>query len=151
MTKYNPTRDQGTPEYEQRLALSQARTKAYRWVKGVSGNPSGNSRFYYECRKIAQQASSDMMRGLVELAKTAEDERVRSVCLIAVLDRAGIKPIEAAEMLEQLTKHDQKPQFDPRHYSPVELEAIKSALLIIKKRNEEMAAGGGDVIEQPSG
>jgi hypothetical protein len=29
-----------------------------------------------------------MVRGLIELAKTAEDERVRSVCLMAVLDRA---------------------------------------------------------------
>jgi hypothetical protein len=35
-----------------------------------------------------------MMRGLIELAKTAEDERVRSVCLVAVLDRAGVKPID---------------------------------------------------------
>ena len=35
-----------------------------------------------------------MMRELIDLAKTAADERVRSVCLIAVLDRAGVKPID---------------------------------------------------------
>ncbi|HWZ68746.1 MAG TPA: hypothetical protein VNW89_13035 [Stellaceae bacterium] len=35
-----------------------------------------------------------MMRELIDLAKTAEDERVRSVCLIAVLDRAGVRPID---------------------------------------------------------
>jgi hypothetical protein len=35
-----------------------------------------------------------MMEGLVELAKTAQDERVRSFCLVAVLDRAGVKPYE---------------------------------------------------------
>ena len=56
-----------------------------------------------------------MMRGLIELAKTAEDERVRSVCLVAVLDRAGVRPIDydegkagdgLAEMTdEQLAEH----------------------------------------------
>ncbi len=35
-----------------------------------------------------------MMWGLVNLACSAEDERVRSVSLIAVLDRAGIKPMD---------------------------------------------------------
>jgi hypothetical protein len=34
------------------------------------------------------------MRGLIELAKRAEDERVRSVCLIAVLDRVRVRPID---------------------------------------------------------
>ena len=34
------------------------------------------------------------MRGLIELMKTAEDERVRSVCLVAVLDRSGVKPTD---------------------------------------------------------
>jgi hypothetical protein len=33
-----------------------------------------------------------MMRGLIELAKTAEDERVRSVWLMVVLDRAQYCP-----------------------------------------------------------
>jgi hypothetical protein len=35
-----------------------------------------------------------MMYGLIELACEAEDERVRSVCLTAVLDRGGVKPID---------------------------------------------------------
>jgi hypothetical protein len=140
VAKDNPTADQGTQQYEQRLALSQARTKAYRWAKGTSGNPSGNSRFYYECRKIAQQASPDMMRGLVELANTAEDERVRSVCIIAVLDRAGIKPIEAAEMLEQLKKQDQKPQFDPRDYDAEKLKLLDAAFRLLVQRRDEKAA-----------
>jgi hypothetical protein len=35
-----------------------------------------------------------MMRALIQLAKTAEDERVKSVCIVAVLDRAGVKPID---------------------------------------------------------
>jgi hypothetical protein len=74
-----------------------ARAKAaypWRFPPGQSGNPNGQSRFYHECRKIAREASPEMMRGLIELAKTAEDERVRSVCIVAVLDRAGVKPID---------------------------------------------------------
>jgi hypothetical protein len=35
-----------------------------------------------------------MMYGLIELACEAQDERVRSVCLIAVLDRGGLKPAD---------------------------------------------------------
>jgi hypothetical protein len=61
-----------------------------RFQPGVSGNPSGQSHFYHQCRKIARAASPEMMYGLIELAKNAEDERVRSVCLVAVLDRAGV-------------------------------------------------------------
>jgi hypothetical protein len=38
-----------------------------------------------------------MMQELIRLATNAEDERVRSVCLIAVLDRAGVKPIDKPE------------------------------------------------------
>jgi hypothetical protein len=69
-------------------------TRSFRFPKGQSGNPDGQARFYHQCRKIAREASPEMMRELVDLAKTAADERVRSVCLIAVLDRAGVKPID---------------------------------------------------------
>src|SRR5438445_12440816 len=58
-----------------------ARGKAFRFPKGQSGNPDGQSRFYHQCRKIAREASPEMMRELIDLAKTAVDERVRSVCL----------------------------------------------------------------------
>ena len=71
-----------------------ARGRAFRFPKGQSGNPDGQARFYHQCRKIAREASPEMMRELIDLAKTAEDERVRSVCLIAVLDRAGVRPID---------------------------------------------------------
>ena len=66
------------------VEILKARTRAYRFPKGRSGNPDGQSRFYHTCRKLAREASPEMMQGLIELAKTAEDERVRSVCLIAV-------------------------------------------------------------------
>ena len=62
--------------------------------KGQSGNPGGLSKFYSEARRLARDAAPEMMQGLIDLAKSAEDERVRSVCLIAVLDRAGVKAID---------------------------------------------------------
>ena len=33
-----------------------AALKAYRYPKGVSGNPSGMNRYYFECRKLAKEA-----------------------------------------------------------------------------------------------
>ena len=49
---------------------------------------------YYESRQLARIASPRMMQGLIEDADNAEDERVRSVCRLAVLDRAGIRPTD---------------------------------------------------------
>jgi hypothetical protein len=99
------------------LTRAQNRTKAaYPWrgakpfQPGQSGNPGGQSRFYFDCRRIARDASPEMMRGLIELAKNAEGERVRSVCIIAVLDRAGVRPID----------FDPKEQFS--HYDHMSLE-----------------------------
>ena len=76
-----------------------------------------------------------MMRGLVQLAQHAEDERVRSVCLVAVLDRAGVKPIDYDPAEEKA----ERPQFNPRDYSKEELEVIERASRIIIARREEKA------------
>jgi hypothetical protein len=89
----------------QRIEILKARTKAFRFPKGRSGNPDGQSRFYHEARKIAREASPEAMRELVALAKTAEDERVRAVCLVAVLDRAGVKPIDYDPAQDQASRH----------------------------------------------
>jgi hypothetical protein len=76
---------------------------AYPWQRGhpgrpfqpgQSGNPGGLPRFYYEARKLARQAAPDVMQELIRLALSAQDERVRSVCAVAVLDRAGIRPVD---------------------------------------------------------
>jgi hypothetical protein len=98
---------------EEALERLRTRTKAFRYPKGQSGNPSGQARFYHEARRIAREAGPEMMYGLVELACEAEDERVRSVCLIAVLDRGGVKPIdfdpnEAANALNGMSIAERK-------------------------------------------
>jgi len=82
---------------EQCLEILKARTKAYLLKKGKPGNPDGQARFDHECRKLSNRTAPDMMRGHAELANNAEDERVRSVCLVAVLDRAGVRPIDQLE------------------------------------------------------
>jgi hypothetical protein len=54
----------------------------------------------------------------------AEDERVRSVCLIAVLDRAGVRPIDRPDP----DLEDRKLKFDPRAYSDEDLAIIEQGL-----------------------
>lgn len=118
---------------ENHLTIMQARNKAFRWPKGQSGNPGGLTKTYFECRQLARQASPDMMRELIRLAQNAEDERVRSVCAIAVLDRAGVKPID----FDPNEEKDARPRFNPRDYTPDELAQIEAALLLIKSRQKE--------------
>ena len=82
-------RDWSVSLSDQRTAILKARTRAFRFPKGQSGNPSGQSRFYHEARKIARRASPQALRDLVELSRTAEDERVRAICLVAVCTLAA--------------------------------------------------------------
>jgi hypothetical protein len=121
---------------EQSMALLRARNKAFRWPKGQSGNPGGQSRFYHEARKIARQASPQAMRDLVELSRTAEDERVKSVCLVAILDRGGVRPCD----FDPAEDKAQSPAFNPRDYNKDELSVIEAALKLIIARQAEMKA-----------
>lgn len=123
------------PSHEQRVEILKARTKAFRFQRGRSGNPDGQSRFYHEARMLARRAAPEMMKELIELARHAEDERVKSVCLVAVLDRAGVRGID----FDPTEEKAERPQFNPRDYSKEELELIERALRIIIARREEKA------------
>jgi hypothetical protein len=113
------------------LAVIRARNKAFRWRKGTSGNPSGQSRFYHESRKLAREAGPEMMSVLIGLAKDpAADERVRSVCATAVLDRGGVMPIDKPE-----PEPESKAAFDPRQFNEPDLAVIEAAVKV-------MLAGG---------
>jgi hypothetical protein len=101
-----------------------AALKAYRFPKGVSGNPSGMNRYYFECRKLAREASPEIMRELIRLGLTAEDERVKSVACVAVLDRAGVKPIDHDPAEDQV-----KPTWDPGALTDEERENLKAYLV----------------------
>jgi hypothetical protein len=98
--------------------------QAYRYPKGVSGNPSGMSRFYFECRRIFQENAPELARAIVELALDQDaDQRVRSVCLVAALDRAGIKPMDYDPAQEQV-----QPTWDPGALTAEEREDLKALL-----------------------
>jgi hypothetical protein len=83
-----------------------------------------------------------MMRGLVELATTAADERVRSVCLIAVLDRAGVRPIDFDPSEEAANR---KPTFDPSLYSFEELRQLYDAMTLMARRQGLLPEEGEDL------
>ena len=88
-----PERPSEVAEAAQRIA---ERAFTTRFKKGQSGNPLGRSKFYRECRKLAQVKSVAAMEGLLELALTSPDERVRTVCLIAYLASPGSPLIAVA-------------------------------------------------------
>jgi len=125
------------PSSPRRRALSvaefTARGKAFRFPKGQSGNLSGQSRLYHECRKLAREASPEMMTGLIDLAKNAVDERVRAVCLIAVLDRAGVRGYD----FDPNSEKDERPKFNPCDNSPAELDLIEAAFRLMVTREAE--------------
>ena len=113
---------------EQTLAVLRAKNRAFRWPKGVSGNPDGQSRVYHECRRLARAASPAMMKVLIDLAADPEaDQRVRSVCAVAVLDRAGIRPIDKPEPDQE----PRRPRLDTSKYSLEELKFIGEALRLM--------------------
>jgi hypothetical protein len=115
------------------LAMAQftARGRAFRFSKGQSGNPDGQSRFYHACRKLAREAGPEMMAGLIDLAKNAVDERVRSVCLVAVLDRAGVRPIDFDPTVDEAAE---RRKFDPSIYTREELDLIERVLRLMVDR-----------------
>jgi hypothetical protein len=80
-----------------------------------------------------------MMRGLVELAKTAGDERVRSVCLIAMLGRAGVEPIDYDSAEEAANR---KPTFGPSLFTTAELEQMP----LIAERQGLVPRGAAETI-----
>jgi len=113
--------------------------KAFRFPKGQSGYPDGQLRFYPACRKLAREASPEMMAGLIDLAKNTVDERVRSVCLVAVLDRAGVRPIDYDPTVDKVSESS---KFDPSLYSSEELDVIERVLRLMVDR-----AGGQEGVE----
>jgi hypothetical protein len=74
-----------------------------------------------------------MMERLVELARSSADDRVASVCAMAVLDRAGIRPIDFDPAEEKRSA----PRFNAKDFSDEELQQIEAALRLIVERNAE--------------
>jgi integrase len=123
-----------TDDSAQHLAIMQARNKAFRWPKGTSGR-TPLARCYHQAREIARRSSPEMMERLIELARTSEDHRVVSICAMAILDRAGVKPIDFDPAEEAANR---KPKFDPSLYTTEELERIYEILEMMAERQETL-------------
>src|SRR6516162_3200802 len=105
---------------------AERRTKAaypWRWQPAQTGNPGGLSKFYWETRRLARDAAPAVMARLIELALHADDERVASVCGVAVLDRAGIRPTDY-DPAQDVTP----PSWDPGALTDEERENLKAYL-----------------------
>jgi hypothetical protein len=107
---------------------AERRTKAaypWRFQPGESGNPGGLSKFYWETRRLARDAAPAVMARLIKLALHADDERVASVCGVAVLDRAGIRSTDYNPSEDQ----SQQPSWDPGALTDEERENLKAYLV----------------------
>lgn len=125
-----------TDDSEQHLEIMRARNKAFRWPKGTSGRTL-LARCYHQAREQARKAAPDAVQVLIDLQNDPEcDPRVRSVCAMAVLDRAGVKPIDFDPAEEAKAR---KPVFNPADFSMDELMQIEAALRLIVDRQAEKA------------
>ena len=114
---------------------AERRTKAaypWRWQPGQTGNPGGLSKFYWETRRLARDAAPAVMARLIELALHADDERVASVCSVAVLDRAGIPPTDYNPSEDQ----SQQPSWDPGTLTDEEREDLKAYLVKMVRKGK---------------
>jgi hypothetical protein len=120
----------------------QARNMAFRWPKGTSGR-TPLARCYYQARELARKAAPDSVQVLIDLQNDPEcDPRVRSVCAMAVLDRAGVRPIDF-DPAEEL-KNARKPAFNPADFSMDERAQIEATLRLIVDRKKEKARALAD-------
>jgi hypothetical protein len=78
--------------------------------------------FYREAIRIAREASPQAIQELVSLALTAEDERVKSVCLVAS------RPGRHSPRDYDPAQDQPKPTWDPGAFTPEEREQFKLLL-----------------------
>jgi len=122
--------------------------------KQFSGSPPAHTRgrpddrerwvkLYAEVQKIYRECSPAAAKEMCRLAVEAEDERVRSVCLGMVLERAWGRPREYDPNAEAPKK---RLMFDPSLYTLEELKQMRDVWLMIAQRQgripQENVEGG---------
>lgn len=75
------------------------------WKPGQSGNPGGKLKAEIRILDLARSKSEDALKELIRLMEHSEDERIRYLCAVHILDRAFGKPKERTD------KSDDKPVF----------------------------------------
>ncbi len=99
----------------------------YTFRTGQSGNPGGKGGTYYEAQRICRDASPKAARVMIELL-SSEDDRVRLMAAREIYERAWGPPKAYDPATE---KSEKRPKFNPRDYSPRELDVIETALKLM--------------------
>src|SRR6266446_7602407 len=98
------------------------------------GRPDDRERsvkLFAEVQKIYRECSAAAAKEMCRLALEAEDERVRSVCLGMVMDRAWGRPREYDPNAEAPKR---APPFDPKLYTTDELRRMQEVMTMIAVR-----------------
>lgn len=103
---------------------------------GAGAIPKDKRALYRETRRLALDASPHAMRRAIELIDS-KDERVATINIQTVLDRAGIRPIDKPEDLDA-----ERPKFDPSLLSPQERRQVEAALRLMVKAMRAPDEGG---------
>jgi hypothetical protein len=112
------------------------------------GRPNDRERWvklFAEVQKIYRECSPAAAREMCRLALEAEDERVRSVCLGMVLERAWGKPRDYDPAQEQAQK--KPPPFDPSLYTTDELRQMQAVMLMIAHRQGQLPEEEDEAVE----
>jgi hypothetical protein len=136
------TRTLSTARAERRRHVP-ANLAPYVFRPGTSGNPGGRTAKYYEAQKICRDASPEASRVLVDLLKS-DDDRVRLMAAREVIERAWGRPKDFDPAAEKPEDDD---HFDPRKYTPEELDEIERALLLVVDPDRVRPRRGEDAQE----
>ena len=115
------------------------------------GRPDDRERsvkLFAEVQQIYRECSPAAAKEMCRLALEAEDERVRSVCLGMVLERAWGKPKDYDPNAEGVKK---APPFDPSLYSTEELRQMQAVMKMIAIRQGLLPPEEGDEAVEPAG
>jgi hypothetical protein len=102
-------------------------------------NPAGKGGEYRRCLMLCREASYEAAEEILRLSKESEDERIRYMAATWIFERAWGK----ARDFDPAAEKPEPPKFDPRLYSPEELDVIEAGLRpMIEPRTVAAATAG---------
>jgi hypothetical protein len=102
--------------------------RAHTFKPGEIHNPAGKGGKYQECKRLCREASPSAARVIIALANDPnEDSRVRYMAAAWVHEQAWGKPKE----YDPASETPAGPKFNPRDYSPEQLDVIEAALRLM--------------------
>lgn len=112
-----------------RIAKLPAAFRERMWKPGQTGNTKGVVGEYTRCLSLCRANSHEAAQEVIRLAHESEDERVRYMAATWVYERAWGK----GPTFDPSKEAPARPKFNPRDYSPEELDLIEAALRLIKR------------------